>query len=73
MAAVRATALTFGAVTAVSAAPIVSAAGASAPRRRPVRLACRWVRDPATGRLVCTWEPDPECRGPVPRLKLVRT
>ena len=71
MAAVLATARTFGSFPAVSAAPL--GAGAAAPRRRPVRMACRWVRDPATGRLVCTWEPDPECRGPVPRLKLVRT
>ena len=63
MAAVLATALTFGSVTAVSAACATVAR----------RMACRWVRDPATGRLVCTWEPDPECRRPTLHLKLVRS
>ena len=33
-----------------------------APRREPfkkaavMRLTCRWVKDPATGRLVCIWD-----------------
>ena len=47
-----------------------------APRREPfkkaaiVRLTCRWVKDPATGRLVCIWDraapagvPDQETTG----------
>jgi len=35
------------------------------------RLSCRWIRDPATGKLVCVWEEDPLQRRPVLHLRLV--
>ncbi len=66
MAAVQATALTFGSFS------IARPVAATVPRRRPVVMACRWVRDPATGRLVCVWEAEVVPRRPVPHLKLVR-
>ncbi len=66
MAAVPATALTFGSF------PVARPAAVSLPRRRPVVMACRWVVDPATGRLVCVWEADPEPRRPIPHLTLVQ-
>jgi hypothetical protein len=66
MAAVPATALTFGSFT------VSRPDAASVPRRRVV-MVCRWVRDPATGGLVCVWEPDPEPRRrPIRHLRLVR-
>jgi hypothetical protein len=41
-------------------------------RVRPPRLACRWVVDPATGRLVASWEIDEESQPPILHLWLVR-
>ncbi len=67
MAAVLATALSFG--SAAAARFDYSATAASA---RPVRLVRRWVLDPATNRLVCTWAPDREPRRPILHLRLVQ-
>ena len=65
MAAVLATALSFG--PAVATRSEYTAATA-----RPVHMACRWVDDPATNWLVCTWEPDRKLRKPILHLRLVQ-
>lgn len=35
------------------------------------RLSCRWIFDPATGKLVCVWDDDP-LRRPVLHLRLIK-
>lgn len=64
MAAVLATARSFG--------PII-VANAAAPIARPARrVTCRWVFDPESGKLVCVWDEDPLPRQFVPHLRLVK-
>jgi len=50
MAAVPATALSFGFAVATRSIPTVASA-----RLRPRRLVCRWIVDPVGGDLVCIW------------------
>ena len=65
MAAVPATARSFGPDITVP-----TAVGASAPVRRPVL--CRWIVDPASGKLVCVWDDDPLPRQFALHLRLVK-
>jgi hypothetical protein len=68
MAAVLATALSFGSVFADRSDIAVAPA-----RTLPSRMICRWVTDPESGQLVCLWDPEEESRRrPILHLKLVR-